>query len=77
MHLSATKIHEIVERNKYPHLQEQLGYTNADELVEHAINLVAHPEKTRELSILNAAMFDHFLAPHPTAQYILHILYEL
>ncbi len=58
----------------YPHLKEQFGYTYPDELVNQAIRLINDPEKTRALGNLNAAMFDHYLAPRPTAEYVLQIL---
>lgn len=60
----------------HSHLSEQFGYTDSDELVAHAISLATNPEKMRELGALNAAMFDYHLAPRPTAEYILHTLYE-
>lgn len=60
----------------YPHLKEQFGYTDPDKLVAHAIDLVTHAEKARELGALNAAMFDRYLAPRPTAEYVHHTLHE-
>ncbi len=60
----------------HPHLREQFRYTDPDELVEHAIDLAIHPEKAREIGALNAATFDNYLAPRPTAQYVLNTLFK-
>ena len=57
-------------------LKEQLCYTDPDELATQAITLAAQPEKARELGILNATMFDRYLAPRPTAEYVLRTLNE-
>lgn len=60
----------------HPHLREQFCCTDPDEVAEHAIHLATHPEKARELGALNAAMFDHQLAPRPTAEYVLQTLIQ-
>ncbi len=58
----------------HQHLKEQFSFTDPDEIVAHAIDLLAYPEKVRELGNLNATMFDSQLAPHTTAEYVLNTL---
>ncbi|PXW84741.1 hypothetical protein C8R34_12434 [Nitrosomonas sp. Nm84] len=57
-----------------PHLKEQFSYSDPDEIVERAVDLVKNPERARRLGALNAHMFDNQSAPRPTAAYILQVL---
>lgn len=57
-----------------PHLKEQFSYSDPDEIVGRAVDLVTNPEQARRLGALNAHMFDNQLAPRPTAEYILQVL---
>ncbi len=79
MALGVTVVGEPLANNPqmltdYPHLKEQFGYTDPDELVNQAIRLAHDPQKTRTLGVLNAALFDNTLAPRPTAEYVLQTL---
>ena len=79
MALGVTVVGEPLANNPqmlttYPHLKEQFGYTDPDELVNQAIRLANDPDKTQTLGTLNAAMFDQYLAPRPSANYVLQIL---
>ncbi len=61
----------------YPHLIEQFGFTDSDELVNRTLKLASDSQKAHQLGTLNASMFDNSLAPRPTAEYILHTLQKL
>lgn len=61
----------------YPHLNEQFGYTDPDELVNQAIRLANDPDKTQTLGTLNTAMFDNALAPSQTAEHVLQLLVKI
>ena len=58
----------------YPHLTEQFGFNDPDELVDQALKLTTHPQQAQQLGHLNAALFDNDLAPRPAAEYILRTL---
>ncbi|MBL8497376.1 hypothetical protein ABF87_14435 [Nitrosomonas sp. JL21] len=61
----------------HPHLTEQFGFSDPDRLVDQAVKLATDPQHAHRLGLLNAAMFDHHLAPRPAAEYILRILQVL
>jgi len=61
----------------HPHLTEQFRFSDPDELVDQALKLATHPQQAHQLGHLNAALFDHHLAPRPAAEYILRTLQAL
>lgn len=59
----------------HPHLTEQFGFDDPDQLVNQAIRLATNAVQARQLSLLNAALFDRDLAPRSAAEYILRTLH--